>query len=260
MKQGFDVRVVSYEQVHNIQKDDWTAFMKAVNPQPGEVILDGMCGYGACAKGIREITTKTDLYFLDESTVQIKRAKENFPEVEDHKFHTEAMENSSFEDGFFDKVVIKMGLHEVPLEDQPKISNEVYRILKPGGKLILWDIMLNDDTQELFQKVIRKKDELAGFEMLVKERYFFREDQFLNHMKNAKFSKVENFHEMIYEFSSINRLHAEFKSDEKTLETFNNYILEVFPEEMKSKLNYKELPNDIHFNVLKKVYLLEKAV
>lgn len=120
--------------------------------------------------------------------------------------------------------------------------------------------MLNDDTQELFQKVIRKKYELASFEMLVKVVDFFKEDQFLNYMKNAKFSKVENFHEMIYEFSLINRSHAEFKSNEKTLETFNNYILEVFRDKMKSQLNYKELPNDTHFNVLKKVYLMEKAV
>ena len=258
MKQGFDVRVVSYEQVHNIQENDWKAFMEAVNPQPGEVILDGMCGYGACAKGINEITTKAQLYFLDESTVQIARVKENFPDLPADRFKTEAMELSSFEDEFFDKVVIKMGLHEVPLEDQPKISNEVYRILKPGGKLILWDIMLNDETQLLFQDVIRKKDELAGFEMLVKERYFFREDEFLNHMKNAKFSKVENYHEMIYEFSSINRLHAEFKSDEKTLEKFNEYILERFPNKLKEKLNYKEFPNDLQFNVVKKVYLMEK--
>lgn len=258
MKQGFDVRVVSYEQVHNIQENDWNAFMDAVNPQPGEVILDGMCGYGACAKGITKRTQEAQLYFLDESEVQIKRARENFPNLPEDRFKTEAMEFSSFEDGFFDKVVIKMGLHEVPLEDQPKISNEVYRILKPGGKLILWDIMLNDDTQLLFQDIIRKKDELAGFEMLVKERYFFKEEQFLNHMKKANFGKVENYHEMIYEFSSINRLHAEFKSDEKTLAQFNEYIIERFPNELKQKLNYKEFPNDLQFNVLKKVYLMTK--
>lgn len=258
MKQGFDVRVVSYEQVHNIQENDWKAFMNAVDPQPGEVILDGMCGYGACAKGINTITTEADLYFLDESEVQIKRAKENFPTLDGSRFKTEAMELSSFEDAFFDKVVIKMGLHEVPLIDQPKIANEVYRILKPGGKLILWDIMLDEDTQELFQTIIRKKDELAGFEMLVKERYFFREEQFLNHMETANFSKVDNYHEMIYEFSSINRLHAEFNSNQEKLDTFNKYIKEVFRDALKERLKYYELENDIHFNVVKKVYLMEK--
>ena len=191
MKAGFDTRIVSYENIHSIAPTDWNKLLKAINPQPNEIILDGMCGYGAVGKGILEKEKSVYLFLSDESEVQIERAMKNLPKISKSNFSIDSFPKSKFKENFFDKVVIKMGLHEVPKKEQLNVVKEAKRILKPKGKFIIWDIMLNSQTQSLFQDVIRKKDKLSGFETLTRERYFFREEEFLETMKKAKFSKIK---------------------------------------------------------------------
>jgi len=258
MKQGFDVRIVSYEHIHSINPEDWNKLVEAINPQPNETILDGMCGYGAVGKGILEKEKSVNLFLLDESEVQIKIAEENLPQVPKENFSVSSLPKSNFKDEFFDKVIIKMGLHEVPKKEQLHIAKEVSRILKPKGKFIIWDIMLNDKTQSLFQDVIRKKDELAGFDMLTRERYFFREDEFLDTMKKANFSKIKEFHTIHYRFSSRKRLESELHNDKKKLDSLNEFIRKRFPEELKKSLKFQDSGDDIQFTITKKIFVMTK--
>lgn len=44
-----------------------------------------------------------------------------------------------FEDGSFDRVIISLGLHETEVEKIPPILKEAYRVLKGGGKLVIFD-------------------------------------------------------------------------------------------------------------------------
>jgi ubiquinone/menaquinone biosynthesis C-methylase UbiE len=257
-KEGFDVRIVSYEHIHSIKPKDKKALIDAINPKPNEKILDAFCGYGAVGKDCLEREKKLDLYFEDESGVQIKRAKENLPNIPKNRFSSNSFIKNDFKKEFFDKVVIKMGLHEIPKKQQLEVSKEAYRILKPDGKLIIWDIMLNKETQKLFQDIIRKKDELAGFDMLVRERYFFREDEFLETMKKAKFSKIKEFHTIDYRFSSKKRLEQELHNSLKRLQELNEFIRKKFTEKLKKSLKYKDLGDDIQFNIIKKIYVMEK--
>lgn len=257
-KAGFDVRIVSYEHIHNIALKDEKALVRATNPKPNEKILDAFCGYGAAGKNCLIEEPKIDLYLCDESGVQLKRAKENLSKIPQNHFSGCSFPRSPFKSEFFDKVVIKMGLHEVPKEEQLKVAKEVYRILKPRGKLVIWDIMLNRANQALFQRALRKKDELAGFEMLVKERYFFREDEFLENMKRAGFSKIKEFYVMSYRFSSRKRLEQELHNDRKLLNKLNGYIRKVFPEKLKKSMKYEDSGDNIQFNVIKKIYVMAK--
>ena len=258
MKEGFDVRIVSYEHIHSINPKDEEAMIKAINPKPKEKILDAFCGYGAVGKNILAKESKADLWFNDESEVQIKRAKENLPNIPTEKFIAGNFLKVDFGKNYFDKIVMKMGLHEVSKKLQIDVTKKVSQILKPNGKFIVWDIMLNNDTQTLFQDVIRKKDELAGFDMLTRERYFFREDEFLETMKKANFSKIKDFHTITYRFSSRKRLESELHNDKKLLDKLNAFIRNRFPEELKEPLKFEDLGDDIQFNIIKKIYVMTK--
>lgn len=259
MTQGFDNRIVSYEHIHSIDPQDFEKLIDAVNPKSGEVILDAMCGYGAVGKGILERVPDAQVFFLDESEVQIRRAKENLPTLPDERFIISSLPDDNFKDGQFDKVVIKMGLHEVPAMEQVLILQEFHRILKPSGKLIVWDIMLDWYTQKLFQDIIRKKDELSGFNLLTKERYFFKESEFLRDVRNAGFVNINEVHRIAYRFSSKKRLEQELKGDKGKLEQLNDLIRQRFNLVQKSLLRYEDLGDDIQFTIPKKIFVLGKS-
>jgi len=256
-KEGFDARIVSYEHIHSIDPKDEEAMIKAINLKPNEKILDAFCGYGAVGKNCLAREPKIDLWLNDESKVQIKRAKENLPNIPSNHFIAEDFLKWDIKQ-YFDKVVIKMGLHEVSKKLQVEVAKKVSQILKPNGKFIVWDIMLDDKNQTLFQDVIRKKDELSGFNMLVRKRYFFREDEFLETIKKAGFSKIKDFYTINYRFSSRKRLESELHNDKKLLDKLNEFIRKIFPEELKKPLKYHDLGDDIQFNIIKKIYVMTK--
>ncbi len=258
MKHGHDKRIVSYEYIHNISPEDWTKFKEATNPQPNETILDGMCGYGSAGKIILEKERSINLFLLDNSKTQIERAKKNLPQIQDDHFYIDSLSKSIFEKEFFNKVIIKMGLHEMPAEEQLKTIQEVYKILKIDGQLIIGDVILNDDNQSLIQNIIRKKDELSGFDTLTEARYFFREDELLNNIKKANFSKIKELHVIDYVFSSKKILDSEFNNDEKKLDSFNKFIRERFPEKLKKSLKFQDDGNNIEFIIPKKIFVITK--
>ncbi len=258
MKQGFDVRNVSYEHIHSIKPEDFKALIDAIDPKPEETILDAMCGYGAVGKGILEREPNVSLYFLDESSVQLDRARENIKEITEDRFVLAEFPSHNFTPGFFDKIVLKMGLHEVSREKQILVVREINKILKPNGKFIVWDIMLNESTQTLFQDIIRKKDELSGFDMLAHERYFFTEQEFIETMTRSGFSKIKDFHTISYRFQSRKRLESELQNDLKKLEAFNSYVRERFPDALKATANYEDEGENISFNITKKIFVIEK--
>ncbi len=257
-KEGFDLRIVSYEHIHSIKPEDKKALIEAIDLRPNEKILDAFCGYAAIGQSCLEREPAIELWLNDESEVQLSRAKENVPEVQKNHFVLGSFPTVPFEHSFFDKIVIKMGLHEVSKPDQPRVAKKARDILKEKGMLVIWDIMLNEDTQVLFQDIIRKKDELAGFHRLAKERYFFREDEFLQTMKEAGFSKIQEFHVMTYRFSSIKRLEQELNNDRIRLKQLNEFIRKRFPDALRQRLHYEEKGEDTQFNVTKKIYIMEK--
>lgn len=257
-KEGFDVRIVSYEHIHGIKPEDKKALIDAIDPKPGEQILDAFCGYAAVGKECFEREPQIDLWMNDESGVQLERARENLPYSSQSHFILGHFPDVSFETGSFDTVVIKMGLHEVPKAEQLRVSRRAREILKPKGKLVIWDIMLNKDNQTMFQNVIRKKDELAGFDMLIRERYFFREEEFLETMKQAGFSRVKEFHVVSSRFSSLKRLEQELHNDKSLLKQLNEFIRQVFPESLKKSHGYEDKGDDIQFNIPKKIYVMKR--
>lgn len=273
---GFDNRIVSYETIHKIQDGDYKKLVEAVDAQPGDDILDGCCGYGEVTRRILDSgNSKSEFYLLDESSVQLDRAKSNLPEIPAEKFIQSGILETPFNDGFFDKVVIKMGVHEVNKVNQSVLFKEMYRILKPGGLFIIWELALDQDTQETFQKIIRKKDELAGFEEMVANRYFPRLDELHALYQAAGFKKIVDFHEIRYQPSTKARAEELVSKDRKEasenlkndltvekrlqelgkmrVEQLTQYAREIFPEHLKSKMNFKDNGDDISFEVRKMI-------
>ncbi|MDB5259346.1 MAG: hypothetical protein JWO73_554 [Candidatus Taylorbacteria bacterium] len=278
----FDSRIIAYEKVHQITDDQINALVGAVGLKPNQKVLDGCAGYGSVTKWLleknaKEITSTCSFFVQDDSLVQIERAKENLKEHKDIEYSVEDIKSLPYKDSFFDIVVVKMGLHENQKEVQLKIAQEIFRVLKPGGRFIVWELFLNEKTQPIFQAFMHKKDELAGFDTLVTKRYFPRGDEiegclsgagFINFKKELVFnpflSTKARFDELISrELKESGKVEADEhlkKLASERLDTLNNFFRGL-PDEQKQVIDFEDRGDTIiYYNIDKAIVSVEKPL
>ncbi len=278
---SYQKRIVSYEKIHSIDEKDFDSLIAIVDPKNGESILDVCCGYGSVSKRIlKEIDKKgldLKITLLDNSELQLERAKENLKNNVNIKFVLSDAIETPFPENHFDTVVNKMGLHEVDKESQYKMLKESYRIIKPGGKIVIWELALDDKTQPIFSEIIKKKDQIAGFDSLVRNRYFPKKDDVLVGLKEAgfKYPKVEHdvfpslsIRNRKEELISVDRLtmldekgfideSEEFnlqKTAEDKVEELRRYIREKLSEEEKILMSFSESEDDTILKAPKAIF------
>jgi len=276
IKKGFDDRIVKYEYIHGNQQSDFQNMITAIDPKETDIILDGCGGYMDISKRILNQfinnDRKPEIYVWDESSVQLERAKAENILPEDHLLQGDIID-ISFPDNMFDKVIVKMGMHEIPLEKQRIAFLECYRVLKPGGKFIIWELSLpNDEIQKLFQEIIREKDRICGFDFLVENRYFQKHSELVELFNQAGFKNIKDEFPIKSHLSMERRL-SEFVSKDRLemirtkgriehehenllsqfayerLKKLCEYIREKVPEHLKEKLQFKDSGSNIEFVV-----------
>lgn len=243
-------RNVNYEKILGIQEEKIKKFVSSLDIKSGDSVLDLMCGYGAVSKEIlnQSKDKNINLIMCDLYKEQIDKCFN--PILDSVEKRIEDVRKMSFSSNSIDKVVIRMGLHELRKEDQQKAINEIYRIMKPKGILSLWHVLPeNKEYQILFQDIVREKDKLARFNNFVEERYIFREDELLNYLKNSEFRKIELIQRADIRLDTSNRLESEFLGDYSKLENWNNYIRKRIPKKSREKLNYLDKGYSIYLNL-----------
>ena len=267
-KNSYDSRIVNYETLHKISDLDFRNLVDLVNPLNGDKILDAGCGYGAVTRELLKFNKELFCYLLDNNLTQINRAinffLENYEkEYVDSKliFVTKSIENTHFKDKFFDKVICKMLLHEIQIDSQHKALSEIYRILNNNGRLIIWDVLLNDNNSFFFRSIITAKDKFANFKTLASKRYFFTEDEIINNLKHVNFVNIKKEIDIIYIFSTYSRYMSEFKGNDLQYNKWVNYIRELsksYNDEFLNMICYKDFGNDIVFNMPKGIIVAYK--
>jgi demethylmenaquinone methyltransferase/2-methoxy-6-polyprenyl-1,4-benzoquinol methylase len=106
------------------------ATTKAVDPKPGERILDIACGTGTSTVPLAR--SGATVVGIDFSPQMIAEAGKKHPKIE---FREADAMKLPFGDDEFDAVTISFGLRNV--QDPKKALAEMYRVLKPGGRLVV---------------------------------------------------------------------------------------------------------------------------
>ncbi len=224
---SFDIRnTVRYESIHDVRDEHWQWFIEAAAPDDGDLILDCGCGYGACTKELLDRCKQSCFIvdLLDESHVQIERAKLELESAAQARgdvpstrsvldYIADSVEHfSRTTSRRYDKIFLKMVLHEVPISGQESFLNELFGMLKPGGVLIVWDLALEPSVASFFREVVREKDRLLGFRTMQERRYFLTAGEFLDLAKRSKFKVAETTALFDCDFHSDRRVECEFKS------------------------------------------------
>ena len=234
---SFDQRVVRYEEIHNVQPEDFAVLTAAAEVRDCSRILDCGCGYGAVT---REILIRTEeqrrrkgqliaIDLVDESREQLKRAKEelkpwlNDPLVQLTFYH------GYFPDAFkwskrYDVVAAKMVLHEVVRGKQAEFVDGLYECLKDNGRLLLWDLFLTPETADFFRETIKEKDRLAKFNTMVDRRHFLSDGELVELLSQSRFSFCKLIKPIEYKFETSRRLVPEFNGDKNLLNQWHDFI------------------------------------
>lgn len=264
---SYNNRLVKYEHIHSISDSSFDCLFKNVKIENSHRILDAGCGYGAISAQIlnRFKEYKGDLYLVDSSQTQLIRALKNINTIPRTKanilFQLENISNLKLKKESFDIIFMKMLVHELPKRKQSSCFAEAFSLLKKGGKLIVWELALDKQTQGLFQSIINFKDEIAGFESLVRNRYFPRKEELLEYFEISGFKNIKTICSLKNPVITNKRLGSELKS-ENDLMRLNKFILDRISKvdnEIIQKLQLKGDIRNISFIPRKEIIVGEKC-
>jgi len=267
---SYDTRNVIYERIHEIKQKDFDSLIEITNVINNDTILDAGAGYGAITREILKKNTNKDIsiYLVDNSEKQLKRAiivlKKIFGEeslINRTHFILDDLRCISFEDNYFDKIIAKMVIHEIPQSDILKSIKELHRVLKPNSKIYFWDLTLSETNQYIVRKIIKMKDKLAGYSTLVVNRYFLTLNEWYNLLMEANFNNIVIEKEINYTFNTRKRLEDEFNSSIEKLEQLHSLIrreIKKAPNSLLEEIQYQDNGDEITFKVSKSIISAKK--
>jgi ubiquinone/menaquinone biosynthesis C-methylase UbiE len=121
------------------------------NIQPGNSILDVGCGTGDLTLLARECTgVAGKVHGIDASPEMIEVAQQKAARKHSNvEFRVGLIEQLAFADGTFDVALSSLMIHHLPDDLQRRGLQELRRVVKPGGRLVIVDFKQDGSLNEL---------------------------------------------------------------------------------------------------------------
>ena len=136
-------------------------------------LLDVACGPGvitaALAKAAKNITA------FDATPVMLQKARIRCEEakLKNVDFQEGDAQKMPFNNAAFDGVVTRLAIHH--FADPAKVMSEMYRVLKPGGRAVIIDVIVSNDAEEAsLQNAIETIRDPSHIRMLPEDELFSR--------------------------------------------------------------------------------------
>lgn len=167
-------------------KEGLTTFA-SVSPQQIRV-LDVACGTGRTLKMIRAALPKASLFGTDLSPAYLRKANQLLSENpgELPQLLQANAEELPYLNNYFHGISSVFLFHELPAEARQRVIDECFRVIKPGGVLVICDSMQKLDTPE-FEVM------MENFPAIFHEPYYrhYVTDNLVERLEKAGFENVE---------------------------------------------------------------------
>jgi ubiquinone/menaquinone biosynthesis C-methylase UbiE len=129
----------------------------------GQRVLEIGCGTGNLTTRVKRAHPAVDVTGCDPDPRALDRARRKGRGLNGIRFEQGYAERLPYADGEFDRVLSSLMLHHIAEDAKPAAAAEVFRVLRPGGRLHLVDIG-GDPTSDggLMARLIRRNPHAAG--------------------------------------------------------------------------------------------------
>jgi ubiquinone/menaquinone biosynthesis C-methylase UbiE len=133
------------------------AVLAAASPRPGDQVVDLGCGTGQLSLPLAERGAR--VLAIDVSGAMVRRLESNARErsISDVEGLDIPIENLSLPAGSVDLVVTSYALHHLRDADKSRVVSAAYQWLRPGGTLLVADMMFGRGGTSQDRAIIRSK-------------------------------------------------------------------------------------------------------
>jgi ubiquinone/menaquinone biosynthesis C-methylase UbiE len=151
-------------------------------------ILDAACGTARTLQAVRAMLPQAGLFGLDLSTAYLRKANEQLSRIpgELPQLLQGNIEEMPYIDNYFHGITCVFLFHELPGLARQKAIEECYRVLQPGGTLIICDSIQICDSPEM-------QPLMEGFHKVFHEPYYrsYMEDDLIDRLHRAGFAEIQ---------------------------------------------------------------------
>lgn len=133
--------------------------------QKGDLIFDAGSGTGNLAILLKEKGARVIGLDFSEAGIRIHKQKDNQAEI----VHGDISEKLPFEDNYFDKIVSNNVIYAIPKEKRELVFKEFYRILKPGGLIVIANVHKGFKPLAIFIDHLKRSLKKFGFFKTLKD-------------------------------------------------------------------------------------------
>jgi ubiquinone/menaquinone biosynthesis C-methylase UbiE len=150
-------------------------------------ILDAACGTARTLRGVRSMLPQASLFGIDLSGAYLRKASEQLADLPGDlvQLMQGNVEELPYMDNYFHAVTCVFLFHELPEAVRQKAIEEYFRVLKPGGTLVICDSIQMSDSPE-FEMMMH------AFHETFHEPYYrsYMEDDLVAKLHDAGFAEV----------------------------------------------------------------------
>ncbi len=165
-----------------------TRFLRETGQPPGRTrLLDVACGTGRVMQLVAMAHPELRYHGVDLSPFYIKHARKRLRDVGEVALLVENAEHLPYVDGHFDIVTSVYLFHELPRNARRNVVREMFRVLRPGGLIVLEDSAQQSDSPQIASV-------LAGFPETYHEPFYaeYLDDDLAALLAEAGFQPVSS--------------------------------------------------------------------
>jgi ubiquinone/menaquinone biosynthesis C-methylase UbiE len=221
-----------------------------------------MAGYGAVTQRVQKYSKLRgrDLKFVvaDSHVPQLERLPNNLKSNPRVRPCLADICKLPFANSSFDRIAIKMGIHELEQDKQQTAIAEVFRVLKRGGIFSIWEITpLDCEQQRVIHNLSYAKNKIAGYARLAKNRYWAKLSEYVQKLKTGGFSQISHEAASGHNLDGGRRLRTEFSGDVSKVQLFND-VLRQIPRNLKNAWNFQDVGDSVSVMLPEKIIRAKK--